>query len=178
MIKSSREFTDKDYRYLSKSLEIYFLERYNRISRFRKFDSGQGDMKYPIIARLRAKMFAKECVEEVKAGKRFCVANLQVSGTLGFMVGKVSKKKVALLMNWFIDGADMTDGSRRISLELEKRFLSECERLGAVRVLAVSNERDNLFVNALETLDFEEVGWKRGNVYYGKRMSLNGSKKC
>ena len=36
-------------------------------------------------------------------------------------------------------------------------------------MLTVSNERDNLFVNALETLDFEEVGWKRGNVYYCMR---------
>lgn len=176
MIKSSASFTDVDYEKLKLSLERYFIQEKRILTRSRIV------RKVSLRAMLQAKMFAKNIIKEIKLGKRFCVADIWVSSDFGtsFMIGKVSRKGVALLMNWFIEKSSDVDSaySRKETLELYKAFAEVAKTKGANRVIAVSDTRDNLFINALETLDFEELDWGKREVMYGKRLSFTDDKKC
>ncbi len=135
-----------------------------------------------LIVKLQAKMFAKNVIKEIRLGKRFCVADIWVASDFGtsFMVGKVSRKGVALLMNWFVEKSSYVDPaySRKETLELYKAFAETAKIKGAGKVIAVSDTRDNLFINALETLDFEELDWGKREVMYEKRLSFTDDKKC
>lgn len=175
MVRSNASFTDVDYEKLRLSLERYFIQEKRILTRSRNAESTS------LIVKLQAKMFAKNVIKEIRLGERFCVAHIWASNEFGtdFMIGKVSRKGVALLMNWFIDKEDIgPQFGRKETLELYKAFAGVAKTKGANRVIAVSNVRDNLFINALETLDFEELDWGKREVMYGKRLSFTDDKKC
>lgn len=173
-MKRAEDFTEEDYRRLKLSAMRYFRERHNRLLRCSE------DGLVSKLGYFRARKYAKDLVREVREGKRICVADIYTSDDISFMTGKISRSGVALLMNCFVRLQDdkLTSYSRRQTLELYKAFSEEASKRGATRLVAVSDVRDNVFINAIETMDFEELNWGRHEVRYGKRISLSDDKKC
>lgn len=171
MIRSFENFGEKEYKSLGMALQKYFIQRKRNLSRSRKSTE-----ETSIITKLQARKFAKDTIKEVKSGKRVCVAHIwsQYFDPI-FMIGQVSRRGVALLTYWYV--GDGSPASSRIeTLGLYRAFAEKVRDMGAERVIAISDYRDNLFINALETMDFEEINWGK-DVIYGKRLSFTDDKK-
>lgn len=162
MVKNVKDLTDEELKELRKLFSVYFRERLARTYT-------HGEDRPSLLVLLASKRYASKKMKAIHTDpQKVTVVKFLGQKPAGFMTGLAGKRR-AVLESFYIEHYNPSV-ERSQTLELYRAFSNILKERGCETLASSPKVQDHEFVNALETLDFDNLMWDNSHARYKRTI--------